>query len=337
MTASSDNSLSQRPIFIVGFPRSGTTLLQSMLATQEGIYSFPETHFFTDTVSLINTNQQGYVTPDCLSTVFKNIKKHTEYEFSTDTQSIILEVANEGSLSSKMIFEYLVVGLLSKQIDEHQLNTIQWIEKTPGHVKHMQTIQSMFPQAKFIEIVRNPLNAIYSYKEKLPDAGRHTIEALANQWKRSKQLFKEFSDLHPHLTYSVKLENIISSPEDSLAELADFLGFQVDLEKLKNTQSVANEMVLGRETWKGMNTREGITSSDPTYRWEYKNKLKIRYLLKDELIEAGYTYQKDPLQIVYNFSMILASHLSRIPIPSPVKGSMKKLLTKMGLWPYLDK
>ena len=36
----------ERPIFIVGCPRSGTTLLQCLIATQKGVVTFPETHFF---------------------------------------------------------------------------------------------------------------------------------------------------------------------------------------------------------------------------------------------------------------------------------------------------
>jgi hypothetical protein len=286
---------------------------------------------------LIRINQEGYVDPDCLNSVFKNIYTHTECEFSKNTRNEIIEVANKGTLSSKMMFEYLVIELLAKQVDEHKLSSIRWIEKTPGHIKHIKAIHDMFPDAKFIEIVRNPLNAIYSYKEKLPDGDRHTIEALANQWKRSRQLFQEFSDQHPHATHSVKMENIINNPEGGLVELADFLGFQVDLGKIKNTQSVANELVLGSETWKRMNTGVGITVIDPGYHWEYKDKLKIKYLLRTDLYETGYKQPIDPFQLVYSISMISLSHLSRIPIPSQVKGSMKKLLTKLGLWPYLDK
>ena len=37
-------------IFIVGCPRSGTTLLQSLLAAHPQIHSFPETHFFPNTI-----------------------------------------------------------------------------------------------------------------------------------------------------------------------------------------------------------------------------------------------------------------------------------------------
>ena len=40
-------SLNQEPIFVVGYPRSGTTLLQTKLMTQKEIISLPETHFYT--------------------------------------------------------------------------------------------------------------------------------------------------------------------------------------------------------------------------------------------------------------------------------------------------
>ncbi len=42
-----DRHLSQNPIFVVGYPRSGTTLLQALMATQGNLATFPETHFFS--------------------------------------------------------------------------------------------------------------------------------------------------------------------------------------------------------------------------------------------------------------------------------------------------
>ena len=44
------NSESKKAVFIVGSARSGTTLLQSMLASHPEVYSFPETHFFRGTI-----------------------------------------------------------------------------------------------------------------------------------------------------------------------------------------------------------------------------------------------------------------------------------------------
>ena len=44
------NSESKKAVFIIGSARSGTTLLQSMLASHPEVYSFPETHFFRGTI-----------------------------------------------------------------------------------------------------------------------------------------------------------------------------------------------------------------------------------------------------------------------------------------------
>ena len=59
-------NLSQNPIFIVGFPRSGTTLLQSLLCTQKGVVSFPETHFFDIIAKTIKTTSNDVIEKNCL-------------------------------------------------------------------------------------------------------------------------------------------------------------------------------------------------------------------------------------------------------------------------------
>ena len=56
--------LPQNPVFIVGNGRSGTTLLQSLLATQNGVYSFPETHFFSHVYPLLESDSGGFLAPD---------------------------------------------------------------------------------------------------------------------------------------------------------------------------------------------------------------------------------------------------------------------------------
>ena len=69
-----DLNTNTSPIFIVGYPRSGTTLLQSMLYTQKNIYSFPETHFFTKILPLVNgKNSSKSMKKSQLSIVLKNI------------------------------------------------------------------------------------------------------------------------------------------------------------------------------------------------------------------------------------------------------------------------
>ena len=66
-------NLSQNPIFILGFPRSGTTLIQTLLITQDHYFSFPETHYFCTILRFIKTDKKGFIKPKCLELVNKNI------------------------------------------------------------------------------------------------------------------------------------------------------------------------------------------------------------------------------------------------------------------------
>ena len=86
-------NLPQDPIFIVGYPRSGTTLLQSLLATQENVYSMPETHFFTAISRSIKTNEKGYVEATCLSQIFKELSRVMNLEFSQNAANSVFQIA----------------------------------------------------------------------------------------------------------------------------------------------------------------------------------------------------------------------------------------------------
>ena len=112
----------------------------------------------------LEVSEKGYVKPRCLRTIFQNIKLKTEHQFSTGRINEIGDLAVQNQLTVKMLFEYLVADLLLKQVNNEQLPNVIWIEKTPGHIFQLGIIQAYYPNARFIEIIRNPLNAIYSSK-----------------------------------------------------------------------------------------------------------------------------------------------------------------------------
>jgi hypothetical protein len=308
-----------------------------MLATQDRIYSFQETHFFTDTIHLIEVNRNGHVKAACLRAVFKSICEHTEYEFPENLQHEIVDLANKGALSSKMIFEYLVTELLAKQLSGQELNSIRWIEKTPGHIKHLELIKAMYPNGSFIEIVRNPINAIASYKKKLPDGIKHTGTGLAHQWKQSKNLFSQFSDLRPENSYSVKYEDIVRNPQSELRKITNFLQVTMDIEKLRDIQAVASGFVLEKETWKHKNLTENISPKDHAYKLPYVDMLTINFILRDEIRDLGYYAKHRWVQYIYNVSMLAISRIGKIQQLSLLKRFAKKTIGRTRLWPYIDK
>ncbi|MCF7822761.1 MAG: sulfotransferase [Candidatus Marinimicrobia bacterium] len=327
-------SLSQNPIFVVGFPRSGTTLLQSVLATQTNLFSFPETHFFTSTIRLIKTGKSGFVLPGCLGSVISDMRLHTGHTLATQTIEKLNSQAKADTLSVKCIFETLVIELLNKQQGEEDLASIRWIEKTPGHIKHLETIQSFYPEAKFIEIIRNPLNAIYSFREKLPDSKLHTLPALAHQWKNSRELFKKYSAANPDRAYSTRYEDLLTKTNSSLAGMSDFLNIHIDVNKLNKLPLVARNIVLDQETWKTQNIEQGISEDIVDYQWKIGQRLQLGYLLQDDLRENEYQKRLNLLQYSYNICLESLNRLSRSIILAPFKKTVRTILEKTGLWPY---
>ena len=326
--------LSQNPVFIVGFPRSGTTLLQSMLATQENVYSFQETHFFCTTMRYIQTDENGFIKLDCLKAVFQNIKEKTEHEFLPEITSEITDLAKAQELSVKKLFEYLVSDLLLKQMKTNKLSEVIWIEKTPGHIFQLDTIHDFYPEAKFIEIIRNPLNAIYSAKTNFHSTNDKTLCALAHRWKRGIEVIRRFEKDHSNRLYSLKYEDLVNNTESEFNKIAKFLNIKPEIMKLKDIEKTARKVILSREVWKNDNLKKGITKINQNYKWPMREKLMVQFLLKAELFEYGYFKSWSLLQVIYNGWMILIAIFVKLEFLNSLKKPVKFLLREVKIWPY---
>jgi hypothetical protein len=134
----------KEPVFIVGSPRSGTTLIQGILCNTSKYFPMPETHFFSQVVYGLPENRLSD----------KNRKKI--HRILARKSRIELD---RGSLlklnTQKEIFEY-VVGTFNTD------NKIDFLEKTPRHVFFYSKIINYYPGAKFICMIREPKNVISS-------------------------------------------------------------------------------------------------------------------------------------------------------------------------------
>ncbi|MEO1132551.1 MAG: sulfotransferase [Cyanobacteria bacterium J06639_1] len=116
-------------IFVVGSPRSGTTWLQSLLASHPAIVSGPESHFFVSMRSLLQTFEKpqdrklglsAYLSPD---------------QFYEAIANLFLQA----------------IAQLDLPAGDHRV----FLEKTPHHSQYAKYILKAFPQAKFIHLVRD--------------------------------------------------------------------------------------------------------------------------------------------------------------------------------------
>ena len=324
-------NLSQYPIFIVGFPRSGTTLLQSILATQKNVVSFPETHFFCSIKKHIKLNDSGFVSSVCIDEVFSKIKKYVDFTFNIDTKNEIIDLLND-KLTIKMLFEFLIISLIKDNYNLNDLDNVFWVEKTPGHINELHNIKIYYPNAKFIHIIRNPLNAIASYKKVFKNDLKPN--ALMHKWKNNIDIFSSFQKKYPKDTYEIRYETLVGNSIDESRKVCSFLSIDFDARRLDKIKYFSKKLVLKDEIHKHKNLSKNIENNKFLYYWGIREKTMLKYLAKDYLFKYGYNEKFELSLSSYVFFMNISLYIKKYDFFKKLIPIMKTILKKFNLWPY---
>ncbi|MBU0497404.1 MAG: sulfotransferase [Candidatus Thermoplasmatota archaeon] len=184
--------MSNSPIFIIGCPRSGTTLVRVMLDSHPRICCGPETHLIPDMEQLYKQIQlkQARLNP---------------YGVSPDNlHQIIRQVL--------AVYMNQYVNLKKKA---------RWAEKTPINIFHMDFINTIFPDSQIINVVRDGRDVVCSYKERW---GRRTFFSAIRTWNKAMQITYHLRELIPkERYYEVRYEEMVSDPERITKEMMAFL------------------------------------------------------------------------------------------------------------------
>lgn len=236
------NSVRER-IFLVGCPRSGTTLLQSMLAAHSHIYSFPESKFFHYLVDLNSKRSK-------LMLASKKARP-TLFQFLEDINC----PEKKQSFSKLAIFMPQYVRYFVKILDELTLQQGKdcWLEKTPLHLQRINCIERFLPQAKFIHIVRNGTDAVaslYEVTHKYPQIwGKpRSIDRCIDRWLNDVRISQHHIHKPNHLL--VKYENLVANPRLELQNICRLVNISFEEKMLSDRATAAQNLIRDREKWK---------------------------------------------------------------------------------------
>ncbi len=180
------------PIFIVGAMGSGTTLLRLMLDSHENIAIPPETGFM-----------RGY---DAL--------RFTPFKWSGRNWTGRLGWSEE-ELDEEL--RGLYDRLFMRYAEQHGKR--RWGEKTPLHTWHVADLARLFPDARFVAVVRHPYGSIASNMSRF----RSRLARAAAQWMQPcRELAAQAARL-PDRCVIVRYEDLVRQPEPLLRELLEWL------------------------------------------------------------------------------------------------------------------
>ena len=188
-------------VFVVGAPRSGTTLVQRVLANHPGFYSLDaETGLFT------------------LQDVFDEGRRH----FGLDAA-----LREELLRSSHSLVEFFERG--ARALPEAREGAV-FVEKTPQHALRVGYLLGRFPRARIVHVVRDGRDCFCSSQGNAQVPQRASSSAFASYWRRCVNAVARHEG-NPRV-YVLKYEAFASDPAAGLDGLMRFLGAQTDARQL---------------------------------------------------------------------------------------------------------
>jgi hypothetical protein len=208
----------ESPIFFVGTPRSGTSLISRMFGSHPEI-AVPFESFLYKTFlprlpyygDLSTRRNRERLLRDMLSVRLR------AWIPRVDEQAARREIESNGRFD----FAGVVAGIMNSWCKAQGKR--RWGEKTPQHIFYADEILAGFPQAQFIHIVRDGRDVAVSWRNVL--FGPEHSYASALRWsevlERGRRLREE---LGPARYLEVRYEDVIQDTEATLRLVCDFLG-----------------------------------------------------------------------------------------------------------------
>ena len=236
------NNMVISPIFLVGFPRSGTTLLDAILSSHKKIKVVEEQPILKNTLSLVpEKNKQNFI--------FENKK----------------------ILAKKYIYE------LNKHIDLTKNKDKLIIDKLPLNIVHMRSIHQIFPESKFIFCIRHPLDCILSCFIQNFELNEAMVNFLdlkrtAELYNKIMTIYSNFNEIPEKNIFNIKYEEIVKNYKSNTNKLLIFLKLRWNKE-----MNLYYEKVKKRDIIRTPSYKQVIQPiyKDSKYRWlKYKKNLK---------------------------------------------------------------
>lgn len=234
-------------VFLVGFPRSGTTLLQSLLASHPDVLSLPETFFF---VELSTGGRRRRLLDRANPRASRKLGelRRQGIEVADPGFREALPVATAGPTVRRFV----------RALDASARNRGKraWVEKTPSHLHYLGEIERHVPGAQIVHMMRAAVPAIASLRAVTtehpePWGGERSLADCIGRWRSDLRRSYACRD-RPNHSF-VSYERLVADPRAVVGSLARQLGLRDDAATIAATIAGYADAVpdlVSAEPWK---------------------------------------------------------------------------------------
>jgi hypothetical protein len=260
-------------VFVVGLPRTGSTLTRAILNHSSLVQLAGETHFLTTPVRMGLGRRRGYaerigargalVSEDGLQRVVSTIFGAKGKSFWARMADTVDRGAFEAMLRASDRSERALFETVMRQFAGPRPVSG---DKSPEHILVVPTLLAWFPNARVIHTFRDP-RAIYvslrrkEREERLGTAARlarrtgfifeiYASTSVSIQWRRVAALHRRYAAAYPGRYRMLRFEELLADPERATRELCAFIGVPFEAGMLD--QVVHNSSYTPKRTGSGI-------------------------------------------------------------------------------------
>jgi hypothetical protein len=217
-------------IFVIGPPRSGSTLLARMIGAHSLIYGRPEPHLLTPLAHL------GYYAKVDKAPYDAVLAAEAAREFVAD-----LPHGEQDYIDACRAYcDTLYLRMLSTKPEKRL-----FLDKTPAYALVLDFIARIYPSAKYVVLTRHPLAVFSSYAESFFNGDYAAAQAYNPILERYVPALASFLRGQQVPIYHVVYEQLVADPERMLGEIFAFLGVPNEPQAVEYGRHEQSEQGLG--------------------------------------------------------------------------------------------
>ncbi len=185
------------PIFIVGLPRAGSTLIEQILASHSQVEGTMELADIPRLAASLDLHPSGARYPGILAQLTADECRRFGEEYLGETRF------------------YRTLG------------RPYFIDKMPNNFRHLSLIQLVLPNAKIIDARREPMACCFSNFKQLFASGQqftYGLEEIARYYRMYVEIMRHWDEALPGRVLRVQHEDVIEDLEGSVRRILDHLG-----------------------------------------------------------------------------------------------------------------
>jgi len=233
-------------IFVIGSPRSGSTLLQRMLASHSQIFSCPEPHLLTPLAHLGYYETVDAAPYDHLRAV-DAIRGFVEQ----------LPGKEQDYIAACRAYTDL---LYSRRMEGSGKR--YFLDKTPAYSLVLPFISKLYPKAKYVVLTRHPVAIFASYAKSFFEDDYEAAHKFNPILERYVPAIARFLKEKPVPLIHVRYEDLVQDPEREMRRIFEFIGVPYEGEAIDYGKHKHDDKGLGDPTGVKQHSRPVTSSID---------------------------------------------------------------------------